>query len=118
MTDSIRIKNLIVGNNKLQGKEGFDFFTQNQVSTIRVAAPVGQLGTDAVPGKVAEIPAAKGGVRSCIASWLLCCFGFFSGWLSGIDNPEHVLDGLPHGRYSNRFAVTIKPVFFSYLLVT
>jgi len=62
------IKESLVGNNKVQGKEGFDFFTQNKVSTIRVAAPVSQLATDAVPGKEAEIPATKGGVRSCIAS--------------------------------------------------
>jgi hypothetical protein len=84
MADSIRIKNLIdgewlvdkkeqtkeslVGNNKVQGKEGFDFFTQNKVSTIRVAAPAGLLAADAVPDKPAEITASKGDVRSCIAS--------------------------------------------------
>ena len=37
-------------------------------STIRVAAPVGQLAADAVPDKPAEIPAGKGDVRNCIAS--------------------------------------------------
>ena len=59
MADSIRIKNLI---------DGEWLFTQNKVSTIRVAAPVGQLAADAVPDKPAEIPASKGDVRSCIAS--------------------------------------------------
>ena len=62
------IKESLVGNNKVQGKEGFDFFTQNKVSTIRVAAPVGQLAIDAGAEIPAEIPASKGGVRSCIAS--------------------------------------------------
>jgi malonate-semialdehyde dehydrogenase (acetylating)/methylmalonate-semialdehyde dehydrogenase len=52
----------------LQGKEGFDFFTQNKVSTIRVVTPAAQLAADAVAEKPAEIPAGKGGVRSCIAS--------------------------------------------------
>jgi malonate-semialdehyde dehydrogenase (acetylating)/methylmalonate-semialdehyde dehydrogenase len=62
------IKESLVGNNKVQGKEGFDFFTQNKVSTIRVAAPAGQLAADVAAEKPAEIAASKGGVRSCIAS--------------------------------------------------
>jgi malonate-semialdehyde dehydrogenase (acetylating)/methylmalonate-semialdehyde dehydrogenase len=62
------IKESLVGNNKVQGKEGFDFFTQNKVSTIRVAAPSGQLAADASADKPAEVATAKGGVRSCIAS--------------------------------------------------
>ena len=62
------IKESLVGNNKVQGKEGFDFFTQNKVSTIRVAAPVNQLSADASSEKPAEITADKDGVRSCIAS--------------------------------------------------
>ena len=62
------IKESLVGNNKVQGKEGFDFFTQNKVSTIRVATPVGQLATDASTEKPAEIATGKDGVRSCIAS--------------------------------------------------
>jgi malonate-semialdehyde dehydrogenase (acetylating)/methylmalonate-semialdehyde dehydrogenase len=62
------IKESLVGNNKVQGKEGYDFFTQNKVSTIRVAAPAGQLAADAAADKPAEIASSKGGVRSCIAS--------------------------------------------------
>ena len=62
------IKESLVGNNKVQGEEGFDFFTRNKVSTIRVAAATGQLATDAVPEKPAEISTSRDGVRSCIAS--------------------------------------------------
>jgi malonate-semialdehyde dehydrogenase (acetylating)/methylmalonate-semialdehyde dehydrogenase len=62
------IKESLVGNNKVQGKEGFDFFTQNKVSTIRVAAPAGQQAADAAADKPADIASNKGGVRRCIAS--------------------------------------------------
>jgi malonate-semialdehyde dehydrogenase (acetylating)/methylmalonate-semialdehyde dehydrogenase len=62
------IKDSLVGNNKVQGKEGYDFFTQNKVSTIRVAAPAGQLAADAAAQEPAEIADDKDGVRSCIAS--------------------------------------------------
>jgi malonate-semialdehyde dehydrogenase (acetylating)/methylmalonate-semialdehyde dehydrogenase len=62
------IKESLVGNNKVQGKEGFDFFTQNKVSTIRVAAPAGQLAAGGAAEKPAEIVSDKDGVRSCIAS--------------------------------------------------
>ena len=62
------IKESLVGNNKVQGKEGYDFFTQNKVSTIRVAAPAVQLAADAAAQKPAEIASDKDGVRSCIAS--------------------------------------------------
>jgi malonate-semialdehyde dehydrogenase (acetylating)/methylmalonate-semialdehyde dehydrogenase len=62
------IKESLVGNNKVQGKEGFDFFTQNKVSTIRVAAPSGQLAADTNADSAAEITTGKDGVRSCIAS--------------------------------------------------
>ncbi len=62
------IKESLVGNNKVQGKEGFDFFTQNKVSTIRIAAPSNPLAIDAATEKPAEIASGKDGVRSCIAS--------------------------------------------------
>ncbi len=62
------IKESLVGNNKVQGKEGYDFFTQNKVSTIRVAAPAGQLAADASVGVPTEVATGKGDVRSCTAS--------------------------------------------------
>ncbi|MBY4678064.1 CoA-acylating methylmalonate-semialdehyde dehydrogenase [Marinobacterium arenosum] len=53
------IKDSLVGNNKVQGKEGIDFFTQNKVATVRVVDP-----------KAGQPAAAKtdSGVRSCVAS--------------------------------------------------
>ena len=55
------IKGSLVGNNKVQGKDAIDFFTQNKVATIRV-----------VPPKATEdssSPAPQdGSVRSCVAS--------------------------------------------------
>jgi malonate-semialdehyde dehydrogenase (acetylating)/methylmalonate-semialdehyde dehydrogenase len=62
------IKDSLVGNNKVQGKDGFDFFTQSKVSTIRVAAPTSQLTADTGAEQPAEIMSDKDGVRSCIAS--------------------------------------------------
>lgn len=52
------IKGSLLGTNKCQGKEGFDFFTHNKVTTVRTHDPKG--------GK----PAAKKdkSVRSCVAS--------------------------------------------------
>lgn len=63
------IKDSLVGNNKVQGKEGFDFFTQNKVSTIRVAPPQ-SLAADqcVVENKNSEKINNKGAVRSCTAS--------------------------------------------------
>jgi len=63
------IKDSLVGNNKVQGKEGFDFFTQNKVSTIRVAPPQSLSAEKSAGGEqnVGE-SAGKGNVRSCIAS--------------------------------------------------
>ena len=53
------IKDSLVGNNKVQGKEGIDFFTQNKVATVRVVDPKAGQPTAA---------AADSGVRSCVAS--------------------------------------------------
>jgi len=61
------IKESLVGNNKVQGKEGFDFFTQNKVSTIRVVAPSGLLSSDSTTEEAVTVT-SKGNVRSCIAS--------------------------------------------------
>ncbi len=63
------IKDSLVGNNKVQGKDGFDFFTQNKVSTIRVAPPQ-SLAVDEVSSGDNESSetSGKGKVRSCVAS--------------------------------------------------
>lgn len=59
------IKDSLVGNNKVQGKDSFDFFTQNKVSTIRVSPPQGLNAEQYASG---DEFASKGNVRSCIAS--------------------------------------------------
>lgn len=63
------IKESLIGNNKVQGKDGFDFFTQNKVSTIRVAPPqslaVGQFAGEVQKSDESD---SQGNVRSCIAS--------------------------------------------------
>lgn len=53
------IKDSLVGVNKVQGKDGIDFFTQNKIATIRFAHP---------KGTGVEICPATGKVRSCVAS--------------------------------------------------
>ncbi|MEZ5537061.1 MAG: CoA-acylating methylmalonate-semialdehyde dehydrogenase [Thiolinea sp.] len=63
------IKDSLVGNNKVQGKDGFDFFTQNKVSTIRVAPPQSLSVNPAADGSTKNNgAAAQSNVRSCIAS--------------------------------------------------
>ena len=62
------IKDSLIGNNKVQGKDGFDFFTQNKVSTIRVMAPTGELTSDKSTTSTSNTTTKKGSVRSCIAS--------------------------------------------------
>jgi malonate-semialdehyde dehydrogenase (acetylating)/methylmalonate-semialdehyde dehydrogenase len=54
------IKDSHLGTNKVQGKDGIDFFTQNKIATIRVTPPAG----------VSDTGAKKDGdksVRSCVA---------------------------------------------------
>jgi malonate-semialdehyde dehydrogenase (acetylating)/methylmalonate-semialdehyde dehydrogenase len=62
------IKDSLVGTDKVQGKGGISFFTQEKVATIRFDAPSGKF----VPGseeKKAGTPCPKtGAVRSCVAS--------------------------------------------------
>lgn len=53
------IKGSLLGTDKVQGKDGINFFTQNKVTTIRTHHPHGQ---DAAPTQ------ARPGVRSCVAS--------------------------------------------------
>lgn len=52
------IKGSLVGNNKVQGKDAVDFFTQNKVATIRTVDP--KAGQPAASNK-------DSGVRSCVA---------------------------------------------------
>lgn len=53
------IKGSLLGTNKVQGKDGFDFFTQNKVTTIRTIDP----------HRAAQAAgAAPKSVRSCVAS--------------------------------------------------
>lgn len=54
------IKDSLVGNNKVQGKAGIDFFTQNKVATIRVVDPRPADSTPAIQ--------TDSNVRSCVAS--------------------------------------------------
>lgn len=59
------IKDSLLGTDKVQGKGGIDFFTQDKIATIRCAPPATRL----VPQKrEGEIAAPKtGAVRSCVA---------------------------------------------------
>jgi malonate-semialdehyde dehydrogenase (acetylating)/methylmalonate-semialdehyde dehydrogenase len=61
------IKDSHLGTDKVQGKDGIDFFTQNKIATIRYAPPSGQY----VASGKESLPTQKGGpqnVRSCVAS--------------------------------------------------
>ena len=51
------IKDSLVGNNKVQGKDAIDFFTHNKTATIRVVDPEGGTG----------IASKDTSVRSCVA---------------------------------------------------
>lgn len=55
------IKDSHLGTDKVQGKDGIDFFTQNKIATIRVAPPV---GSDENGGQCG----GDRSVRSCVAS--------------------------------------------------
>jgi malonate-semialdehyde dehydrogenase (acetylating) / methylmalonate-semialdehyde dehydrogenase len=57
------IKDSLIGTNKVQGKDGIDFFTQNKIATIRVAPPTGRFVAESV--RPAGSP--HGEVRSCVA---------------------------------------------------
>jgi malonate-semialdehyde dehydrogenase (acetylating)/methylmalonate-semialdehyde dehydrogenase len=54
------VKDSLVGNNKVQGKDAVDFFTQNKVATVRVVDPKVD---DSTP-----TPPTDSSVRSCVAS--------------------------------------------------
>lgn len=60
------IKDSHLGTNKVQGKDGLDFFTQNKIATIRVAPPSGYfVGGTATTGDTDQKESPK--VRSCVA---------------------------------------------------
>lgn len=54
------IKGSLVGNNKVQGKDAIDFFTQNKTATVRTIDPIA--------GAPIITQANDSGVRSCVAS--------------------------------------------------
>jgi malonate-semialdehyde dehydrogenase (acetylating)/methylmalonate-semialdehyde dehydrogenase len=58
------IKDSLVGTNKVQGKDGIDFFTQNKIATIRAVPPRGPLDSSAPSASPAP---PSGRVRSCVA---------------------------------------------------
>jgi malonate-semialdehyde dehydrogenase (acetylating)/methylmalonate-semialdehyde dehydrogenase len=61
------IKDSHLGTNKVQGKDGIDFFIQNKIATVRVAPPTGRFSGGESTGSTAdkkEVPS----VRSCVAS--------------------------------------------------
>ncbi len=60
------IKDSLVGTDKVQGKDGIDFFTQNKIATVRYAPPTGRF-TDEEGKKLKSAPESKD-VRSCVAS--------------------------------------------------
>jgi len=60
------IKDSHLGTDKVQGKDGIDFFTQNKIATVRFAPPAG-IYTES-EGKKSQTAAAKPqDVRSCVA---------------------------------------------------
>jgi malonate-semialdehyde dehydrogenase (acetylating)/methylmalonate-semialdehyde dehydrogenase len=61
------IKDSHLGTNKVQGKDGIDFFTQNKIATIRFAPPSGSAAKAAAAGG-AQTGAGAAKVRSCVAS--------------------------------------------------
>jgi len=59
------IKGSLIGTDKVQGKDGIDFFTQNKTATIRFAPPAGQYVAGG--SEKAIKPIVPGAVRSCVA---------------------------------------------------
>ncbi|MEW5724701.1 MAG: aldehyde dehydrogenase family protein [Thermodesulfobacteriota bacterium] len=60
------IKNSLIGTNKVQGKDGLDFFTQNKIATVRFAPPAA--GRHAAEGGEKVAAPKTGDVRSCVAT--------------------------------------------------
>ena len=62
------IKDSLVGTDKVQGKDGIDFFTQNKIATVRYAPPAGRYVDDGGKVGAAAPKTGEGAVRSCVAS--------------------------------------------------
>ena len=61
------IKDSLLGTNKVQGKDGIDFFTHNKVATIRFAPPTGGFIDKGRGLEVGKKEAGPKEVRSCVA---------------------------------------------------
>jgi malonate-semialdehyde dehydrogenase (acetylating)/methylmalonate-semialdehyde dehydrogenase len=59
------IKSSLIGTDKVQGKDGIDFFTQNKTATIRFSPPTGPYAGHESRHTVK--PIVSGPVRSCVA---------------------------------------------------
>jgi len=61
------IKESHLGTDKVQGKDGIDFFTQNKIATVRFSPPTGQYVAGEESPKTGQAPADPKAVRSCVA---------------------------------------------------
>lgn len=61
------IKHSHLGTDKVQGKDGIDFFTQNKIATVRYAPPTGSGAKSGSGGGNGAKKADVKGVRSCVA---------------------------------------------------
>jgi malonate-semialdehyde dehydrogenase (acetylating)/methylmalonate-semialdehyde dehydrogenase len=62
------IKGSLIGTDKVQGKDGIDFFTQNKVATIRVAPPTGAAASGTYDAQEKKKETGTKSVRSCVAN--------------------------------------------------
>lgn len=62
------VKDSLVGTDKVQGKDGIDFFTQNKIATVRFAPPAGRYVGQGEKTESAAPKTGEGAVRSCVAS--------------------------------------------------
>ncbi len=60
------IKNSHLGSDKVQGKDGIDFFTQNKIATVRFAPPAA--GRHMAGGQKEVVGTRRVDVRSCVAT--------------------------------------------------
>lgn len=61
------IKDSHLGTDKVQGKDGIDFFTQNKIATIRFSPPTGRFSGEDGGKKVSAATGEQPAVRSCVA---------------------------------------------------
>jgi malonate-semialdehyde dehydrogenase (acetylating)/methylmalonate-semialdehyde dehydrogenase len=60
------IKDSHLGTDKVQGKDGINFFTQNKIATIRFSPPRGRFTAE--EGETFKTAPEKKDVRSCVAT--------------------------------------------------